>query len=1365
MMRPFLQKIFLSSCLVLIANCLFAQQQQQQQQQQQSAKLVLPIGHTSFVNQLVFSYDGSKIATTSADHTAKIWNVNTGRLLIDFNQFGFETEVKSVAFNHSGSTIAISFGNDILLADPNTGYIKDTLYSKNSNKITYLTFSQNDSIIYAFCNGASVQEVDSWNVFSNKIINKRPCIFENQPIEVSDFLAVPTRTSIEIYDSIGNNEWSIGKLVDPSKVQFSYKDSLISFLDNGNELNFYHLSNSDSTIESAYKIKYLPSSLTSSITDYSFSPDRKTIVLISTTGLSQKAIIVDTKSLEKLKEIEFSFEHTFRNLIISADSKYYAFSRNRLENESQKSDTTLVIWNRETNNTFQLKCPEDNQFEDIIFSPNSKELISYYNARKPLLWNLETASLINRFEMFGKGIPLLKTFYSNDGSCIIQIKAAGNVEIWDAIAIKKIADVNNTYIFNNNDGTQSYPLFNKDASLMYEIFNDTVKKKWGIGIWNTKSFNRTQDFKVISDPQRDTIPITSLQIYFAETYTNLLITNAKGEICLWRIDDKLSIKPFITREPFNFAKFSPDGKLIIAASIGKIGAWNISDGSLQYQVDLPSKSLYSLNMSANSHASKLAVMKLGDSVCFFYDLYKGKLIKTIKTTERIYSVSISDDESKAVTYSSPKDYLKKARLFTEVWDLNKLDLFDTNSMDAYQSIGLIDYYLTKSIDLDNSHFTGKAIIKNPVFSPDSKNLLTISSNQPSDLILWNLVKHDSVRLRGHEGRILSADYSKDGKYIITSSLDNTSRIWKNDGTPLFTFIGLPGNEYLVLDSLMRFDGSNEAKKNLYVSCGNEIIDLEQFEDLCWEPDLVEKTLGIINRPIKAKSLKSVQLCSMIPLVINDKITKDAYLFSIYERQGKIGNIELYVKNKRVKQYSKLELTKVKDFQYQLKVDKKLVTPYFLKNGKNTVYLRVYTSDNKMISRGKGDEDEFEDIAAHKGENNLKPDVYLVSVGVKNYNGGVELNKLEAPAIDASAFSKAVIASSSNLFNHNDSINHVFSYLLTSDSTIPNKKNILNALDSIASKAKADDIFIFFFAGHAIYNNSPKDPDKNQLYLLTSESTSFDLSKELEQSRALSADELLSKLEIMKMSKQMLILDACNTGSLNTDVKVLNKLNGKGGTFILAGSAPNESSYEMPDLKHGILTYSLLQDIKEGSSLHSDDNGINNIIGAYDWLDESRKLVIKKTKKFNGQLQEPQVFGKNSFDVGMVNNKVRDAINLEKSKKLIGQIAVNYNDELQLKGAQGIKDSLPFFLNNYITKNKLSDEIVYNSSISSDNKNAYVVVISDYQSVNKKITVKVKISKGNQFIKAQTITMDVTKKNQLMNSIAQYIIDTILKSNS
>lgn len=1359
-MHPFLQKIFLSSCLGLIANFLFAQHQPEP-----SAKLVLPIGHTSFVNQLVFSYDGSKIATSSDDHTAKIWGVNTGKLLIDFNQFGLETEVKSVAFNHSGSTIAISFGNDILLADPNTGHIKDTLYSKNSNKITYLTFSQNDSIIYAFCNGAFVQEVDSWNVFSNKIINKRPCIFENQPIEVSNFLAVPTRTSIEIYDSIGNDEWSIGNLVDPSKVQFSYRDSLISFLDNGNELNFYHLSNSDSSIETAYKIKYLPSYLTSSITDYSFSPDRKTIVLISTTGLSQKAIIVDAKSMEKLKTIEFSYEHTFRNLIISPDSKYFAFLRNRLENESQKSDTTLVIWNRETCDTFQLKCPADNQFEDIIFSPNSKELISYFNARKPLLWNLEKASVVNRFEMFGKGIPLVKTFYSNDGSNIIQIKSAGNVEIWDALSIKKIADLNNTYVFNKNDGTQSYPLFNNDASLMYEIYNDTVNKKWGIGIWNTKSFNKTHDFKLITDSLRDSIPITSLQIYFAETYTNLLITNARGEICLWRIDDKLSIKSFITREPFNFAKFSPDGKLIIAAGIGKMGAWNISDGSLQYQVDLPSKSLYSLNMSANNNATKLAVMKLGDSVCLFYDLYKGKLIKTIKTTERIYSVSISNDESKAVTYSSPKDNFKKTKLFTEVWDLNKSDLYDTNSMDAYQSMGLTDYFLTKSIDLDNSHFTSKAMIKNPVFSPDSKNILTVSSNQPTDLIIWNLVKHDSIRLKGHEGRILSADYSKDGKYIITSSLDNTSRIWKNDGTALFTFIGLPGNEYLVLDSLMRFDGSNEAKKNLYVSCGNEIIDLEQFEELCWEPDLVEKTLGIINRPIKAKSLKTVQLCSVIPLVLKDKITKEAYFFSIYERQGKIGNIELYVKNKRVKVFSKSELTKVKDFQYQLKVDKKFVLPYFLKNGKNIVYLRVYTSDNKMISRGQGDEDEFEDIAAHKGENNLKPDVYLVSVGVKNYNGGVELNKLEAPAIDASAFSKAVIASSSNLFNQKDSINHVFSYLFTSDSTNPNKKNILNALDSIAVKAKADDIFIFFFAGHAIYNNLPKDPDQNQLYLLTSESTSFDLSKVQEQSLAISADELLSKLEIMKMSKQMLILDACNTGSLNTDVKVLNKLNGKGGTFILSGSAPNQSSYEMSDLKHGILTYSLLQDIKEGSSLHSDDNGINNIIGAYSWLDESRKLVIKKTKEFKGYLQEPQVFGKNSFDVGIVDSKVIEAITLVKLKKIIGSIAVNYNNELEFNGAQSIKDSLSKYLNNYISKLNMSNEISYNASVGSDNKNAYVVIISDYQLVNKKISVKIKISKGNKIIKPQTITMNATDNNKLIFTIAEYIIYSISKSNS
>ena len=49
--------------------------------QAQEPKLVIPVGHMSEITSVQFSSTGKWIATGSYDNTAKIWEMETGRLL------------------------------------------------------------------------------------------------------------------------------------------------------------------------------------------------------------------------------------------------------------------------------------------------------------------------------------------------------------------------------------------------------------------------------------------------------------------------------------------------------------------------------------------------------------------------------------------------------------------------------------------------------------------------------------------------------------------------------------------------------------------------------------------------------------------------------------------------------------------------------------------------------------------------------------------------------------------------------------------------------------------------------------------------------------------------------------------------------------------------------------------------------------------------------------------------------------------------------------------------------------------------------------------------------------------------------------
>ena len=64
-------KILASACAVFSAMDLSGQQ----------SKLVLPIGHTAPIRSAEFSPDGKKVVTSSEDHTAKIWDVASSKLI------------------------------------------------------------------------------------------------------------------------------------------------------------------------------------------------------------------------------------------------------------------------------------------------------------------------------------------------------------------------------------------------------------------------------------------------------------------------------------------------------------------------------------------------------------------------------------------------------------------------------------------------------------------------------------------------------------------------------------------------------------------------------------------------------------------------------------------------------------------------------------------------------------------------------------------------------------------------------------------------------------------------------------------------------------------------------------------------------------------------------------------------------------------------------------------------------------------------------------------------------------------------------------------------------------------------------------
>ncbi|WP_437573120.1 nSTAND1 domain-containing NTPase [Sorangium sp. So ce887] len=95
------------------------------------------------------------------------------------------------------------------------------------------------------------------------------------------------------------------------------------------------------------------------------------------------------------------------------------------------------------------------------------------------------------------------------------------------------------------------------------------------------------------------------------------------------------------------------------------------------------------------------------------------------------------------------------------------------------------------------------VVMNAQYSPDGKRIVTASLDRTARV--WNADgAGEPLVLRGHEDGVYSAAFSADGKRIVTGSLDRTARVWNADGAgePLV----LRGHEDGVYSAAFSADG-------------------------------------------------------------------------------------------------------------------------------------------------------------------------------------------------------------------------------------------------------------------------------------------------------------------------------------------------------------------------------------------------------------------------------------------------------------------------------------------------------------------------------------------------------------------------------
>ena len=1319
--------------LLFSCNILFAQE----------PKLILPIGHVFGVGSS-FSPDGKRVVTSGLDYTAKIWEVETGRLLANLNGhtdtlFGanYSPDGKKIVTTCQDGTAKIwNAVSTILLTDlkAHTGAVSVGEFSPDGKKL--LTASDDAT-------------AKIWDVATGKLLA----------------------------DLRGHTKaiWWAWFSKDGKKVVTCSDDSTAKVWDAGSGKMLADLKGHNSEVLFV-----------------EFSPDGKKVI---TGSGDSTAKIWDAETGNILKDIG-DHKAPVRVTHFSPDGKRFVTASDDGDVKLWDSETWVLISN--IKGKIKFKSEETPRSDEIVraadFSPDGKKILTVYLDSSVKIWNAETGVLLHDIKRRYDYVN--NTSFSKDGKKFSLGLAGGDAEVYDVVSGKLLVDLKGeatwiasiTYspdgkrmLISNSGG--SAKLCDVETGAMVAVLSAIKKSQWGVSGWFSP------DGKKIITLSSDGLPrvwdaITGIHLWdikknnnrtgspqFSSNGKKIYSASSDSSFNIWdAASGKLLLDIKDQKNKINYITVSRDDKRIFSSSfkdtVYKI--WDAENGMLISQLNDPGKKI----VSAHLHPSGEKVLTTStDSTVQIWDANTGSVLLTIKEPANYrYWTSFSPDGKKIVSVLEDST--------AKIWDAETGELIldlkthsyffnyefspDGNRFLCSRDDGIIKTYDLKKDGIVTEFKGHTAAIMRLQYSNDGKKI--VSASQDGTAKVWDAETGTLLfDLKEHTFWVEAAQFSPDGKKVITKSLDYTVKVWDTEtGNSLYTFIPVKEEDYLVLDKYNHFDGTEAARKLLYFTCGTEVIELDQVKDQLWVPNLAERILK--GETINAAKLSDLNVCNLTPVVDTIEQSSSQYRFRITPRLGGLGVTIVYVNGIEVTRYTPQRLQQLKG-EYQLSIDKKDLQKFFVSNKENTISVKSLTAKSSISSRSVSISERLIE------KSNASPNLYAVVVGVSDYKGN-DLD-LKFAAKDAVDMANAIDVSAKKLLN-TDGKDHVFVYRVHTAAgrdKFPEKNTIRQLFSEISSKAQPNDILMIFFAGHGVLES-----EKSQFYFLTADASGATVSGALKDV-GISTEELSDwiKPQVMKAQKRILIFDACNSGqaikeivSINQDgknllaargddngkrIKAIEKLNEKSGMFILSASASNQNAYELGKYNQGALTYSLLKAIKEQPEILEDRQYLN----VSRWFDAAEKSVNELSRE-TGARQQPQLVSTSNFNIGVVDDDVRNRIILPFEKSLFTRSEFR-NADLRIDNLK-LRTLVDKRLEE-ISDNKQDGLLLYSPEF--DGINIYAIS-GDYTVAGNTVTLSLILTKGGTEIKAKfELAEALANLDALPERIISFVMDWLQRA--